>query len=389
MLVRNILKKQKVIYLALLSVFASACNNGSNCPTPSPSPSPVSCVWREVGNASSFFGQLSKSPNNVGAPMILSKDEHKLYVGGYINYGSGEHLGVAEIDVTDGTSWTSVADSETLFADPFNLNRLSSLVINDEDSKLYLGGQYYDGESPIVYSSSNDENWQMVQNINSDIGFNARYFTISSLFLDGNTLYASGYYDGNSFVASSYQDGEWSNVGNSPEAFNGKSIYNLLYHNGALYAGGESNLTSGSALYQFNGSGVWQDISPQLSNAGAITMLAASGLAIYAGGVLSDYSGAMILSLPFTGGAQWLNISEQIGSGWVNSLQLNNDKLYAGGYIESRVISTPTNSSVNWTAVWDATNQLDGPVANIVVSSDGTVYADGEFSQKVAKLVCE
>ncbi len=360
----------------------------SPSPSPAPSPTPVSCVWREVGNASSFFGQLSKGRDNIGAPMILSKDEHKLYVGGYINYESGGHPGVAEIDVTDGTSWTSVADSESLFADSLQLSRLNVLTSNE--NVLYLGGQSgYDGEWPTVYSSVNGGDWQAVQNLGNNLGNNnVRYYLLTSLVLVDNTLYTSGYYNGNSFVAASYNDGEWSNVGNSPEAFNGKSIYTLLYRNLVLYAGGESNQSSGSALYQYNGSG-WGDISPQLPNAGAITTLTASDLAMYAGGVLSDYSGAMILSLPFTDGGQWLNISEQIGSGWINSLQLNNDKLYAGGYIESRVISTPTNSSVNWTAVWDATNQLDGPVANIVVSSDGTVYADGEFSQKVAKLVCE
>lgn len=382
---------ESIVYLLTLATSSSASwpqPTPTTSPSPSPSPSPVNCVWREVGNASSFFGQLSKGPGNISAPMLLSHGGGKLYVGGYINYENGEHLGVAEIDTASGTSWTSVADSELLFADTFNLNQLSSLAINNDGSKLYLGGQYYDGERPVVYLSSNDGSWQKVQNIYSNMGFNPRFFTISSLFLDGNTLYASGYYNGNSFVAGSYQDGEWSGVSNSPDAFNGKSIYSLLYSNGILYAGGESSMTSGSSLYQYSGSGVWQEISPQLSNTGAITTLAASDLAIYAGGVLSDYSGAIVLSLTF-GSGQWLNISSQIGSGWINSLQLNGDKLYAGGYVESKVITTSTNSGVNWTAVWDANSELDGPVANIVVSSDGTIYADGEFSQKVAKLVCE
>lgn len=399
MLVKNLSNRHKHIYLTILSLFVAACNNGSNCPTPSPrpaptlspspspSPSPVSCAWRQLGNASDFFNILPNSSGNPASPIILSPDGKKLYVGGYINYQGGAHLGVAEIDTTDGTSWTSVADSETIFSDTFVLNQLSSLAINSDSNELYLGGQYRDGERPVVYSSLNGGNWQEVQRISTNQGSYYEFYNVSKLIMVGNTLYASGYYGGNSFVASSTNDGEWAGVADSGSVFKGYSIYALLNNNGILYAAGESASTSNSALYKLVAN-QWQDISPMTANNyGTITSLAASSSTLYAGGATMDFT-AMVLALPL-GGDQWQNISTNFGSiSWINSLQVYNDKLYAGGYIESELVSTPEDS-INWQAVWDAEKVLDGPVSNIVIAPDGTIYADGEFSFKVAKLVCE
>jgi len=357
-------------------------------PTPTPTPTPVSCSWQELGNASTFFSTLYKMPGTSTSPIVLSSDGSTLYVGGEINYNGGVHFGVASIDAVDGTSWTSVANSETIFADPYNLTELSSLVISDDGSKLYLGGQYYDGERPVVYSSDNNGNWSQVQNFYNNLGSTVQNYTISSLSLNQNTLYASGVYNGNSFVAKSVNDGEWSNVADSPAAFNGALIYTMTYKDNALYAGGKSHLTSGPVVYKSVANGNWQDISPGTAGYGAIYSLTTSSDKLYAGGVLSGFSGSMVLATPLDGSPAWSDIGGEINSGWVNSLYFMNNILYAGGTFDNHIENTPANA-INWTEVWDAGNTLDGPVLNMVVATDGTIYADGEFSQKVVKLVCQ
>lgn len=354
-----------------------------------PSPKPISCSWQEVGNASSFFDFLYKTPRNVASPILLSPDGSKLYVGGSINYTGGTHLGVAVIDTVDGTTWTSVADSEETFTSDV-LNQLSSLAITADGEKLYIGGQSFLGEDlyPAVYLSSNGNGWTRLSNMSTALN-NVKNYTINGIVLEQNNLYAAGSYNGSSFVAKSINDGEWSSVADSQNVFNGIALYAITYGGGSLYVGGESSLSQSTAIYQLPTAGSWTNFSPESSTSGPIFSLATSDTMLYAGGIYKDYSNSMVLSTSLAGIANWTDISANLGADWVNSLFISHNTLYAGGIFESYIKSTPVNSSINWTAVWDAGDTLDGSISNIVVSSDGTVYADGEFSQKVVKLKCQ
>lgn len=354
-------------------------------PTPTPAPAPIACSWRELGNASNFFSVL---PNyhgtNTKSPMLLSSDQKTLYVGGKINYNEeGPGFGVAKIDLEDSSAeWTTVADSENVLQ---SFNNLTSLALVNQD--LYVGGNgTFDGEEqPALYLSSSGSNWTRIR-----LNFiNLRDYGISALSAGQDALYVTGSDGTNSFVAN-YAAATWNLVANAQTTFNSIIINSMINAGNNLYVAGSAD--DHAAVYRSINNGDWEDISPDFKAGSQIYSLTLSSSYLYAGGVLGDFSEGVAYSL-FLEDLSWSNIGAGAfylnnNSSWVNSIYFSNNKLYAGGNFESHVSVTSSNS-INWTEVWDAGDVLDGAVSNIVVADDGTIYADGEFSQKVVKLVCQ
>lgn len=380
------------LYYLLMGVALASCNGGSILtPTPTPSPVPPKvCTWNQVGDANTFFQNLSNSPGGTTSPMMLSPDQHTLYLGGAINYSQSATLWVAKIDLSnDAATWQPVANSQAGLG---QLTQLTSLGMSSDGHVIYAAGQYDSGfGEPAVYSSTDNGNWNMISDMYSDLllfqGGGSVGYGVTSLIVNGNTLYASIMAsDGSrSLVAQSTAGGTWTYVGDANTAFLNQSIYTMTYNNGTLYAAGES---AGYPTVSVLNAGTWTSISPTPTVSGLIDSLSIAGSIIYAAG--SQNTGGLIYSIPAIlpiNPSAWSIISGNSFSNIIYSINVVNNIIYAGGRFDGSIKSSPT-SSINWTDFSDESDILESKVSNMLVLSESSIYADGEFADKVVKYSC-
>lgn len=381
------------LYYLLMGVVLASCNGGSVItPNPTPTPSPVPplvCTWHQVGDASTFFQNLYNFPMSSTSPMMLSPDHKTLYVGGTINYTSLiSGLGVAKINLAnDAALWEPVADSQDGLA---QLKQLTSLGMSSDGHVIYAAGQntYGDGE-PVVYSSTDNGNWTPVADMYSNLSLYQNTilaYSVTSLVVNGNTLYASiSASDGSkSMVAQSTNGSDWTYVGDA-NAFLNQYLYTMTYSDGTLYVAGES--AGYPTVYALNVD-AWSNISPPQNVGGAIDSLSISGGVIYAAGYQDI--GGLIYSVPAIlpiNPSAWSIISGNSFSGAISSISAVNNKIYAGGRFDGSIKSSPA-SSVNWTAISDESGILESNVSNMLVLSESSIYADGEFADQVVQYSC-
>src|SRR6185503_9243181 len=93
--------------------------------------------------------------------------------------------------------------------------------------------------------------------------------------------------------------------------------------------------------------------SPGLGLDAAVSVLAASGPYIYAGGFFTNAGGVAVKGLARWNGARWSNIgnvSGNVGSGQVMSLATSGNSLYVGGSI-TRLDNEPVQNIAHWNGV--------------------------------------
>jgi photosystem II stability/assembly factor-like uncharacterized protein len=151
---------------------------------------------------------------------------------------------------------------------------------------------------------------------------------IYSLAVSGSNIFAGS--DSGMVYLSTNNGTNWTVVNNG---LPNNAIYALLTNGNIIFAGTKS---SGSYLSTNNGSN-WTDLNDSM---GTINMFAVSGSNIFEGGTG--------VSLSTDSGKSWKKVNKGLTNyGWVTSLAVSGDNIFAGTYIGGVFLST--NNGTNWT----------------------------------------
>jgi len=153
---------------------------------------------------------------------------------------------------------------------------------------------------------------------------------IYSLAVSGSNIFAGS--DSGIVYLSTNNGTNWTSVNNG---LPNSAIYSLLTNGNNIFAGTKS---SGGYLSTNNGSN-WTDLNDSM---GTINMFAISGSNIFEGGTG--------VSLSTDSGKSWKKVNNGLTNyGWVTSLAVSGDNIFAGTYIGGVFLST--NNGTNWTEV--------------------------------------
>jgi hypothetical protein len=137
----------------------------------------------------------------------------------------------------------------------------------------------------------------------------------------------------------------------------------------------------------------WAGIATPSDSSGPVYTLLSTPTGLIAGGQTATNSG-FVMQYIYGSESSWQPIANSPSAfgDWaiVNSLALRNDVIYAGGFINQRIASTSlTNPFSTWQGVWGASSAFDREITTLVTAPDGTLYAGGYFTYRVARLVCQ
>jgi hypothetical protein len=215
----------------------------------------------------------------------------------------------------------------------------------------------------------------------------------NSVIIDGNDVYADGFFQNGSdmFTFGKFSGGVWNKVGNWGTTLisGAKKIDNYIYVYGAFTQA--MNDTNMRRIARYNiSTDNWEALGSGISN-GYITNLVKWGSDIIICGSFTDAGGDPNADfIAKWDGNNFSAIGNQVVSTnsltVVSALAVHNNELYVGGNFY------PPQGVTNGLAKWDGNNfqtvygwsELGG-VFEIAFDTNGNLYIGGEFPQKIAK----
>lgn len=205
-------------------------------------------------------------------------------------------------------------------------------------------------------------------------------YSVSSIVLESGNLYAGGQSNSSTGVVWTYNGSSWLKVSGA-DIPNGEYVNSIIFESGNLYAGGVSKANLG-AVWKYNGTN-WVEISgADISNSNYVNSITFESGNLYAGGQSSSDTGVVWQYR----GNSWMMVSSADipNSDRVNSITFESSNLYAGGVSNANLGAVWKYNGNNWILV--DSNIVNSSYVNSIIFESGNLYASGRTNSDVGAV---
>jgi hypothetical protein len=327
-------------------------------------------TWSSLGS-----GISGSNPTVVDA---LAVHGNALYAAGGFTTAGG--ISVNNIAKWNGISWSALENGMD--------KRVRALAVSGDD--LYAAGDFTTAGATFAnrIAKWNGSAWS---GLGSGLGssVSGSYSPVYALAASGSDIYAGGDFNTAGGITANkiakWNGSAWSALGSGMSSSGGtssggqKHVEALVVNGNDLYAGGwftKAGEVTASYIAKWNGS-AWSALGSGID--GAIHTFAVSGSDLYAGGWLTTAGGTMVSRIAKWNGSAWSALGSGM-NGIVYALAASGGELYVAGSFTTAG-GTTANRIAKWNgSAWSTLGSgMNGEVKALAVSGSD-VYAGGEFT---------